>query len=234
MPERPLLVLPKPGQPVARVKRRGFPSQHQTPNPRKTGRAANAPIRGAAASIRRASCPLPDGCPRFGSGRRGGSGDCRCQWSVSCRPSRGFPAWSGWRKSRMWTSRQTTTSLLGTMPEKERTGPLSGRLFMVFANQAALDQMLSLWRSWQGGRSLARGLGPWATLFAQLRDVRRWGVQDRLHETGVLDDWRERVEHGEETVPCELELWHRGSEATRNGHETVSVAWSRTMRRDSR
>ena len=99
----------------------------------------------------------------------------------------------------------------------ERTDrPLSGRLFMVFANQAALDQMVSLWQSQQEGESLARGLGPWGTLFALLRDVRRWGVQDRLHETGVLDDWRERIERGAETVPCELELWHRGSRATRN------------------
>ena len=95
---------------------------------------------------------------------------------------------------------------------KQRTErPLSGRLFMVFANQAALDQMLSLWRSWQRGQSL----GPWGTLFAQLRDVRRWGVRDRLYETGVLDDWRERVEHGEQIVPCELELWHRGSQEVR-------------------
>lgn len=100
--------------------------------------------------------------------------------------------------------------------EGERTGrALSGRLFMVFANQAALDQMLSLWRLWKDGQSLEHGRGRWGTLFAQLRDVRRWGVRDRLHETGVLDDWRERVDHGEEVVPCELELWHRGSQTTR-------------------
>jgi hypothetical protein len=40
--------------------------------------------------------------------------------------------------------------------------------------------------------------------------VRPWGVRDRLLETGILDDWRERVEHNEEVVPCEFELWFRG------------------------
>ena len=94
---------------------------------------------------------------------------------------------------------------------------LSGRLFMVFTSQTALDQMLSLWRSWQENRPLARGLGPWRILFSQLRDVRRWGVRDRLLETGVLEDWRERVEHdGGKEVPCEIELWHRTRQSARD------------------
>lgn len=90
-------------------------------------------------------------------------------------------------------------------PEKT----LRGRLFMIFTNQAALHQMLSLWSTWQAGLNLPRGLGRWKTVFEQLRDVRPWGLRDRLLETGVLDDWRERVEHGQEVVPCEIELWYR-------------------------
>ena len=86
---------------------------------------------------------------------------------------------------------------------------LRGRMFMVFANQAALQQMISLWRKWQSDEKLPQGLGKWKTLFQQLRDVRHWGVRDRLQETGVLEDWQERVEHGQELVPCEIELWYR-------------------------
>ena len=92
---------------------------------------------------------------------------------------------------------------------------LRGRLFMVFTNQAALQQMLSLWGEWQTKERLSHGLGKWAALFQQLRDVRRWGVQDRLQETGILDDWEERVEHGQEIVPCEIELWYRRNPAIR-------------------
>ena len=86
---------------------------------------------------------------------------------------------------------------------------LRGRVFMVFTNQAALQQMVSLWKRWLSDERLPWGLGRWKTLFQQLRDVRHWGVRDRLQETGVLDDWQDRVEHGQEVVPCEIELWHR-------------------------
>ncbi|HEV8578315.1 MAG TPA: S8 family peptidase [Thermoanaerobaculia bacterium] len=88
---------------------------------------------------------------------------------------------------------------------------LRGRLFMVFTNQLALRQMLSLWASWQRNQRLPYGLGRWKTLFEQLRDVRLWGVRDRLLETGVLDDWNERIVHGQDFVPVEIELWFRQS-----------------------
>lgn len=80
---------------------------------------------------------------------------------------------------------------------------------MVFANQEALQQMLSLWNSWQADQKLPHGLGRWKNLFERLRDVRPWGVRDRLLETGVLQDWQERAEQGQEVVPCEIELWFR-------------------------
>ena len=83
------------------------------------------------------------------------------------------------------------------------------RVFMVFTNQSALQQMLSLWKDWSSGRTFRRGLGRWKTLFEQLRDVRPWGVKDRLLETGVLKDWQERIEHRQDPVPCEIELWYR-------------------------
>lgn len=52
---------------------------------------------------------------------------------------------------------------------------LRGRLFLVLSNHQALEQMLSLWNSWQDGQALPWGLGKWADLFSQLRDVRPWG-----------------------------------------------------------
>ncbi len=98
---------------------------------------------------------------------------------------------------------------LGDEDEALEGKPLRGRLFMVFSNQKALRQMLSLWEALKAGQKLPRGLGPWKSLFDQLREMRPWGVRDRLHETGVLQDWQERVEHGQEVVPCEIELWFR-------------------------
>lgn len=92
---------------------------------------------------------------------------------------------------------------------------LPGRLFLILSNHQASVQLLSLWRSWLSAQALPYGLGRWGNLFSQLRDVRTWGVRERLHETGVLDDWQERVRHNEEVVPCEIELWFRNEPVRR-------------------
>jgi hypothetical protein len=86
---------------------------------------------------------------------------------------------------------------------------LRGRLFLVFSNQQGLREILRLWHTWEENRRLDKGLRKWEHIFKQLKDVRLWGVKDRLEETGVLDDWRARIENNEEVVPCEIELWFR-------------------------
>lgn len=88
---------------------------------------------------------------------------------------------------------------------------------MVFSEQRAFRQLLALWRVFQRGESFGRGLTKWRDVFALLRDIRPWGVKDRLEETGVLSDWSERAAANEEVVPCEIELWFRASEELR-GH----------------
>lgn len=93
---------------------------------------------------------------------------------------------------------------------------MRGRLFLVLFNQQALSELLSMWNRWKSGGRFDHGLGKWQSLFAQLRDVRPWGIKDRLLETGVLDDWQERIEHDEEVVPCEIELWFRKDHHMRN------------------
>ena len=101
---------------------------------------------------------------------------------------------------------------------------LDGRLFMLFTNQDALRQVVSMWTEWRKNRRLPRGYGTWKMVFDRLREVRMWGVKDRLHETGVLDDWRERVSRGEDMVPCEIELWHRGTGLQRRNARDRVVA----------
>ena len=64
---------------------------------------------------------------------------------------------------------------LNDQDEPIRDKALRGRVFMVFANQAALQQMMSLWQDWQSKKELPRNLGRWKALFQQLRDVRHMG-----------------------------------------------------------
>lgn len=110
---------------------------------------------------------------------------------------------------------------------------LSSRLFLVSSNQAGLREILSLWQRWKASDRLKNGLAKWDKVFSRLRDVRRWDARDRLLETGALEDWRERLAAGADTVPCEIELWFRRHErerleAERRTEELIREAGGRT------
>jgi hypothetical protein len=72
---------------------------------------------------------------------------------------------------------------------KHKDAALRGRLFLVMSNQQALQQLLALWQSFQRTGKVPTGFRSFAELFTHLHDVRLWSVEDRLHETGVLDYW---------------------------------------------
>jgi hypothetical protein len=95
---------------------------------------------------------------------------------------------------------------------------MTARLYLVMSNQEALSQLLALHRLWRRNQPLGREHRAWSELFLRIRQIRRWDVQDRLQETGILEDWEERKRAGEETVPVEIELWFR-SEARRSDAE---------------
>nr|VFJ54498.1 MAG: Subtilase family protein [Candidatus Kentron sp. DK] len=102
--------------------------------------------------------------------------------------------------------------------EKRSEKELGGRLYLLLTNQQALKDMLSLWKRYQAnpGMKFERGLTKFRDVFLQLKNIRRWDVQDRLLETGVLDSWREDLEYeGDRFIPFEAELWFRGSDQLR-------------------
>ena len=95
-------------------------------------------------------------------------------------------------------------------PETE----LSGRLYLVMSNRRALDEMLSLWQRYQANTEMVfeRGLARFRDVFLCLKTIRRWGVQDRLLETGLIEAWQQELEYGgDRTVRFEAELWYRGA-----------------------
>lgn len=99
-------------------------------------------------------------------------------------------------------------------PEKE----LNGRLYLVMTNQQALNEMQSLWQRYQADQNMQfeHGLTKFRDVFLYLKSIRRWDVQDRLLETGVLDIWNEDLEYnGERVIQFEVELWFRGSNELR-------------------
>ncbi|WP_205758733.1 S8 family peptidase [Lysobacter sp. HDW10] len=52
--------------------------------------------------------------------------------------------------------------------------------YLLVPDMAALQQIESLWRRWNAGENLGRGFTAWRDVFAQLRQLRPWGPQDRV------------------------------------------------------
>lgn len=95
---------------------------------------------------------------------------------------------------------------------------LNGRLFLIMTNRRALDEMLSLWQRYQADTTMTfeRGLTKFRDVFLHLKSIRRWDVQDRLLETGLIDIWKEDLQYdGDRVIPFEAELWFRGSSELR-------------------
>lgn len=87
-------------------------------------------------------------------------------------------------------------------------------LYMVLSNAAAVGQLVRLFELWQQDPDMKfeRGLGKFKAAFQQLRAIRRWGPEDRIRETGLLERWQETLEvvgQSISSVPVEIELWYR-------------------------
>lgn len=98
-------------------------------------------------------------------------------------------------------------------PEKQ----MRGQLFLMMSDQQALRQMRSLFKQWHESpdKPLRRGLAGLKRAFAHLYDIRTWGQEDRIRETGLVDDWRTRLAGNAPIVPFEAELWFRDNSVTR-------------------
>jgi hypothetical protein len=94
-------------------------------------------------------------------------------------------------------------------PERQ----LPGQLFLVATDQQALQQIVGLFRLWQDDPSvrMEHGLNSLKSVFAHLYDIRPWDMRDRIRESGVIEDWENRIAEGQATVPFEAELWFRQS-----------------------
>jgi hypothetical protein len=85
---------------------------------------------------------------------------------------------------------------------------LIATFYMVMLNQRAVEQLLSFWKAYRDNRRMRSGFGSWGKVFACLREIRRWGPEDRLREAGLLRDWFDPIDPNN-VVPVEIELWPR-------------------------
>ncbi|SBS76637.1 conserved hypothetical protein [uncultured Mycobacterium sp.] len=111
---------------------------------------------------------------------------------------------------------------------RRSTDTITDSLYVVMSNAEAVAQLLSLFGQWQRDPRgpLPRGMAPLRNVFALLREVRRWGPQDRVRETGLLEQWRETVELVGQSATfarVEIELWYR-RDAGRRAQAQAEVA----------
>ena len=104
---------------------------------------------------------------------------------------------------------------------------IGGRLYLVMPDVGALRQLLSLWGRWRRNEALPHGLTPWRDIFASLRDIRPWGLTDRITDE-TAEFWREQIDVDPEGVRrIEAELWFRESaERRRTAYQQLEDAVS--------
>lgn len=97
--------------------------------------------------------------------------------------------------------------------------PVPRRLFMVFLNHEALTQLIRLFRRFEKDEEMPSGTMPWKHVFAQLKTVRTWNATDRLYESGLVEALAEVEGRDGQVVSCELDLWFRNDAEKRTEAE---------------
>ena len=97
-------------------------------------------------------------------------------------------------------------------------------LYLVMSNARAVDQMVSLFDRWKKDprAKFEWGLGKFKGVFSQLVDLRRWGPEDRVRETGLIERWQETLDivgDSQSSVRVEVELWYRNDRGQRQASE---------------
>ena len=56
----------------------------------------------------------------------------------------------------------------------------SPAVYLMVPSEAALRNIVTLWRGWQNTGTVPPRFSAWKTMLSQLRDIRPWGPQDRV------------------------------------------------------
>ncbi len=104
----------------------------------------------------------------------------------------------------------------------ERTNKaVKGRMFLSLGNEAGMRELLSLWEKWRDNKTLPSGKTKWRDVFNQTVQIRRWGIEEALRETGMLDRWQDLMNPIDpaQAIHFQIELFYRRSEDRRRQNE---------------
>lgn len=119
----------------------------------------------------------------------------------------------------------------------EPTGKaIKGRMFLSLGNEGGMRELLSLWEQWKNNQILPTGKTKWRDVFNQMVEIRRWGIEETLRDTGMLDRWRDLLDpiNPDRPIHCQIEMFYRKSEerraqAERNLASLLESAGGRTL-----
>lgn len=94
----------------------------------------------------------------------------------------------------------------------------SPAVYLMVPSEAALRNIVSLWRGWQRTSTVPPRYSAWKTMLSQLRDIRPWGPQDRV-TAGDLEVLIDEFERNAPATRVEIELVFR-----RNGEPVEGEA----------
>lgn len=108
--------------------------------------------------------------------------------------------------------------------QQDREKVLQGRIYLLGSNRQALVEIISLWNRYKADQrvKLEHGLGKWKDVFKHLRDVRFWGIQDRIGPD-IREYWESRLALGEDVIRFEVEAWCYSS-SEKNSHTATELA----------
>ncbi len=119
----------------------------------------------------------------------------------------------------------------------EPTGKaVKGRMFLSLGNEGGMRELLSLWEQWKNNQILPMGKTKWRDVFNQMVEIRRWGIEETLRDTGMLERWRDLLDpiNPGQPIHCQIELFYRKSgerraQGERNVTALLEAAGGRTL-----
>jgi hypothetical protein len=111
--------------------------------------------------------------------------------------------------------------------ERDKTKNLNGHLYLILSNQRSFNEMLSLWKQYKKNQKMTwdRGLTKFRDVFNYLKDVRHWGIQDRINKKEIEDYLQEELKYGDKNrlISLEIELWYKKDSVKRQKNiESIS------------
>lgn len=105
---------------------------------------------------------------------------------------------------------------------------MEGRLCLAATNVQAVKILLGLWKEWKDERKLRHGYGAWKGMFEQIHVIRLWNHKDMLRDTGFLDEFEEIIKKGETAdrkteIDFEVELHYRNNPLDRDKAQREAV-----------